>query len=122
MATTITNGNIDTAAALIDAPYGPLTRVTDVATLPTPNSHIRLEFTDANGNTVFFTYEQLLDEPGTETRLQDRDGIGGKVEALKTQIAAIYALSNAMAQPHTRAEYETLIAELREIPELKGLY
>lgn len=35
--TNYSNANIDALAAAVPAPYGPLTRVTDMATLPTPN-------------------------------------------------------------------------------------
>lgn len=58
---TYANAAIDALAAAVAAPYGPLTRVTDLTTLPTPNDRALMEFTDAAGHTLFMRYEELTD-------------------------------------------------------------
>lgn len=89
MAKTVTNGNINTLAAATPAPYGPLVRVTDVATLPTPNSEIVLELTSALGVTVHLTYEQLEDADIRLSMLKTAHGGVATTRAISAAIDAI---------------------------------
>jgi hypothetical protein len=59
---TNTNAEVDTAAAAVPAPYGPLTRVTNLDDdLPTPNDTFLIELTDQDDNTVYAHYYELTD-------------------------------------------------------------
>jgi hypothetical protein len=120
MAATITNGNIDTAAAAVPAPFGPLTRVTSVADLPTPNSEITLELTAATGETVYMTYEQLQDADVVQRILSYATGLQYKTQEIIDTIETINTAAQALTAPYTYAEYKALIDDLREIVEVKG--
>lgn len=122
MARTITNSNVDTAAAAVPGPWGPLTRVTDVTTLPTPNSDIDLQFTGARGTTYRMSMEQLEDADVRLDIILRTEGFQGNVEDIKTRVAAINTTLAAMTYPHTYLEYKGVIEALRNIVEIAGYY
>lgn len=114
MATTITNSNLDTLAAAVPAPYGPLTRVTSVASLPTPNSEIRIEFTSQYSISVWLTYEELQVAGVRDRILAQAHEWTDVVTNMKTHITALDALADGMSAPHTYADYQTLVDYIRE--------
>lgn len=122
MAATVTNGDIDTAAAAIDAPYGPFTRVTSVADLPVPNSNIRLQLTTALGDTVFMTYEQLQYEAlAIKKAKAAASGFTASTQAWKSAIDAANTVLQTYTAPDTYAQYKTSFRALRAaLPELRG--
>ena len=120
---TITNLQVDIIASGVAAPYGALTRVTDMGDLPTPNENIDIEFTTALGDTAFMTYEQLSTSAIRTRILEQSAPIEARVARIKTAVAAMYAVTNAMSSPHT---YEDLVDAQNAIREnsdsLKGYY
>lgn len=100
------NATIDTAAAAVAGPYGPLTRVSDVdADFPTPNGNIRIKFTSNIGSTVvYLTYNQLLDAHVTLRILEQAHSMTKRVQDIKTEISDAYAVTNAFSVPHTYAD------------------
>lgn len=72
----IANSDLDTKAAAVAAPYGPLTRVGDAPSL-SPNSHVPVEFTSALSVTVFISYDDFVD--GMAARiLEDAHAVSGQ--------------------------------------------
>lgn len=113
MAYTINNSAVDTLAAAVAAPYGPLTRVTNVSTLPTPNSDIKLEFTSALSATVYLTYEELQTPGSLLYLLEIQHGLTTVVETIKADVAELYAYTNGLSAPHTEAEYQQIQEYIR---------
>lgn len=99
-----TNAEVDTAAAAVAAPYGPLVRVTDVTTLPAPNANIRIEFESALGTTVYLSYNQLGRADTLLRLLRQAHPIEARAEDLKNQVATVRAITNAFSSPHTLAD------------------
>jgi len=108
MATTITNGDLDTLAAAVPAPYGPLTRVTSVASLPTPNSAHRIEFTTQYSVSVFLSYDDLQNDALVEKVLSQAHDYTSVVGRMKDAITGLDALADTMTAPHTYADYQSL--------------
>lgn len=121
MAYTVSNATINTAAAAVPGPYGPLTRVTDVSTLPQPNSEFQIEFTDTRGLTVWATHGQLTDAEAIQRQIALAEGINYTVHALITEIAAIntYAQSIRLVAggPYTNVHLRELVNRLNAIDE-----
>lgn len=116
MATTKTNAQVDTLAAAIAAPYGPLTRVTDIeaATVPTPNSGLRIEFTSAIDDTpVWASFDELSSLANRAIILEAAHGFEAIINDMKTAIDELDTIATAMTSPHTYADYETLIDAMR---------
>lgn len=117
---------IDDFAASIVAPYGPLTRVTPVASLGINASNARdvpIVFTLAspyNTETVSLTYNELKSATLVNGRLQGAAGSQFLVNRLKTQIGALNTLADAMTAPHTEADYASLIDSIRDLNYLVG--
>lgn len=121
---TITNTQVNTAAAAVPTPYGPFTRVTDMTTLPTPNDLQQIELVDANGNTLYMTYNELADAVAVQQILAKRYGKQYVLHALINQVNTInttlQTIRNANGQGYTDAEYRQVIALLRTINETSG--
>jgi hypothetical protein len=119
-----TNSQVDTAAAAVSAPYGPLVRVTDVDSLPTPNEEHTIEFTMANSlGSVFMSYRQLTNSDTRLRILEQAANITGRVQKIKTWVAAVYAVTNALSAPHTYEDLVDVIAALRDNDNpLRGYY
>lgn len=105
---TVTNGDLDTLAAAVPSPYGPLTRVGTVASLPTPNSQIRIEFTSNLSVTVSLSAEDLENAPLTLELLKNYHSWTAIVADMKTAISALNTLAVAMSTPHTYDDYVVL--------------
>lgn len=121
MAATIANNDIDTAAAAVDAPWGPFTRVTDVADLPTPNSNLRLELTTALGHTVYLTYDQLLIDAVAIRKAKEAAGFTADVELFKSGVDTTDTLLTAMSAPHSYADYVNAYESIRGLlPQGRG--
>jgi HPt (histidine-containing phosphotransfer) domain-containing protein len=119
MAITKTNAEIDTAAAAVAAPYGPLTRVTDVEALPEPNSEIQIQFTMASSiGTVYLTWEQMENADQLLALLKKAAGVTAIVQDIKTAIDALDTTMGAYAVPHTQAELTATINTLRNIRQI----
>lgn len=118
MASTITNTDVDNAIAALPSMLGtPITRVTDVTTLPTPNSNIKLEFSTTNigDGHVWITYEELLNFQIVERLLKQVAGVTYRVEKLKEGITVAYAYVSGLTAPHTQAELKEAVALLKQI-------
>lgn len=115
----ITNANVDALANNVAAPYGPLERVTNMSTLPTPNRSFRIQFTDTLGNTVEATYDQLLDTQAMERQVALGEGLNYRMHKLITDVetinTALQAVKDAAGGPYTQAEYSDAIALLRSL-------
>jgi len=112
---------IDDFAAAIDSPYGPLTRTTalaDLGTNPISAFDEPIAFTLASpydDKTVELTYNELKYEAVVLQRLKQVVGVQYQVNRLKTEIAALYAVSNAMSAPHTESDYQELVDGIRDL-------
>lgn len=123
----VSNGTVDTAAAAVPAPYGPLTRVTDLDALGiTPDSEVVIEFTTdgsapAMGEvfTVWMSYSELTNTAIRDRILEYTAGVANNVLSLITRIDAVNDIAAALTPPYTETMYATLIGELREnFPEI----
>lgn len=124
MAATVDNATVDTAAGLIAAPYGPLTRVTDAEALPTPNSEMELDFTLVAPYTAYhvsLSYEQLQSAAITLRKCREAVGESAIVEDLVFDVDALNDTLAALTGPHTYAERRAAIEALRAIPQIRGL-
>lgn len=121
---TITNFNVDTVASGIGGIYGPLSRLTNMGSLPVPNENHSIQFVTALGNHVFMSYEQLTTTAVRNRILGQAGGINENVQDLKTAVAAVYAITNAFSAPHTYDDYVAAINAIRTniMPFMKGLY
>lgn len=126
MAKTVTNANINALAAATPAPYGPLVRVTDVATLPTPNSEIALELTSALGVHVFLTFEQLEDADIRLSLLKSAHGGVATTRAISAAIDAIDTVNEVVKAggDFDQADYTALMNAIRTNlgPWIGGIY
>lgn len=123
MATTVSNATVDTAAAAVGAPYGPLTRVTDMDTLPTPNSQHKIAFTSNVGSTpVEMTYEELLITGVRDRILEQAHNWTDVVRKFGAAIDGLDTLWTAMSAPHTFADYQSLQNYVRQnFPWVRGI-
>jgi PKD repeat protein len=116
---TVTNAQVDTGAAAIVAPYGPLTRVSDVEAFATPNSNIEIQFTSALSVTVYLTYEQLIDLTRVYYHLEDQHSIRN----INGQANEVYGILRAVTEymksfagpPYLDSEWQFVIDGLRII-------
>jgi hypothetical protein len=122
MATTVTNANVDTGAAAIAAPYGPLTRVTDITTLATPNSDLRLEFTTALSTTVYMTYDELVDADMSEGILAQHFNFQDVLEQAVVLIDTLNTAAAALVLPHTYANWKDIWLKTKAVAELMGVW
>lgn len=120
----ITNFQVDVVASGVTGIYGPVSRVTNMSTLPTPNENIGIEFTTALGDTVFMTYEQLTNLNVRNRILGQSGGVNERVQDLKTGVATVYDITNALTAPHTYEELVTVVEAIREniLPRVRALY
>lgn len=122
MTITVSNATVDTAAAAVASPYGPLTRVTDLTLLATPNYQTSIEFTTSLGQHVWLTWEQLANTTLTVKLLKQFSGHEALVRGLKTRIGAVNTTAAAMSSPYDYDDYQTLINALRDnFPEVRGM-
>lgn len=120
---TITNFQMDVIASGVTGISGPLTRVGSLTDLPVPNENMQIEFTTALDDTVYLSYVQLSNLNVLDRLLSQAAGIDDRVERIKTGVAAVYAVTNAMSAPHTYADLVAAVAAIREnILALKGYY
>jgi PKD repeat protein len=116
---TVTNAQVDTGAAAIVAPYGPLARVSDVESFPTPNSNLAIEFTSALSVTVYLTYEQLIDLTRVYFRLEDQHSIknvNGQMREVYGILRAVTEYAASFAGPaYSDSEWQFIIDGLRII-------
>lgn len=121
---TITNSQVNTAAAAVPSPYGPFTRVTDMTTLPVPNDMIQIELVDNNGNTISMSYNELADAVAVQAALAKAYGKQYVLHALINQVNGInttlQTIRNSNGQGYTDAEYRQVIDLLRSINEVSG--
>lgn len=124
MATTVTNAEVDTGAAAIDAPWGPLTRVSDVeADYPEPNSNLDIEFTDDLDTTIWMTYEELIDADRSLAKIAQYEGLSYIMQTIADQVDALNDdIAAYSGPPYSYEEYRDTIAALRAIRETQGYY
>ena len=120
----ITNDLVDSAAVDVAAPYGPLVRVTNMASLPSPNRDYVIELTDTRGVKVFATYEQLKDAQAIDRQVALAEGLNyrlhdliGDVETINT---ALQAIKLAAGGPYTQANWDDAIDLLRSLNWVSG--
>lgn len=121
----ITNFQVDVIASTIAAPYGPIVRVTDMEDLPVPNENRDIEFTMAatvDSLPVTMSYEQLATASVRNRILAQFAGVQGLAEELIADVAAAYAVTNALSAPHTYEDYKTAVEAVRAIRAVKGYY
>src|SRR5689334_11033654 len=121
---TITNTDVNTAAAAVPGPYGPFTRVTDMAVQPVPNDTVKIELTDNNGKKLFMTYAELTTTALRNKRIAEVYGYEYVLHALINQVASINTTLQAMKEAdglgYTVAEYEQAVELLRGIDVISG--
>jgi hypothetical protein len=106
----------------VKAPFGPFTRVGDVADLDV-NSHIPVKCTTATSKTVYVSYDTLNNAALLEKFLQDNLG----ADYLFYQISLIVEAINATVQdidppPATLGEQQKILRALSLIPTLFGTF
>lgn len=115
---TVTNGNVDTAAALVPYPYGPLTRVGNVAAVG-PNSQLPIDFTLAapyNATHVYLSYDQINDLDTITDTIRDLVGLQAPMLDLQlvTRVADRYMVQESIP-PASSPEYMRIINLFRHI-------
>lgn len=108
-----TNAQVDTAAAAVPAPYGPLTRVTDMSHLPTPNENILIRLTTASGSSIYMTYNQLTNPEVRDRVLRYGHGLEARVRAIRTWVNELDAIVDAWTT-FGYNEYVQIITALRD--------
>lgn len=98
------NANFDTLAAAVPAPYGPLTRVTDINTAfdYDDNSDAKVEATSALNVTVFISYNQLNDAATRDAilfRAHAVKGINAIIDPIQHTIKALNAYLSSLSGP-----------------------
>ena len=116
--TTKTNANIDALAGAVPAPYGPLTRVTDMDALGyIPNSDRPIAFTSNVSTTaVSMSYDQLADVRTRDEILKEahsKRNINGEFDEMVKAIAVLYAYTSSMSLPHLDSEKVLVLEGLR---------
>ena len=117
--TVYTNANIDTLAAAVPGPYGPLTRVSDLDTdyKFDDNGDVHLEFTSAVSSTpVFATRNQLADADRLSQILVNAhsgSGVNGGLDAIYNVVSSVAAYLKAAALPYTAQDRATVFTMLR---------
>jgi hypothetical protein len=118
-----TNGQFDTEAAAAPAPVGPLTRVTDVTTLPTPNEDIQIEFTSAiSGVTVWMSYNEITDDDQRDAILARAGNFQAVIEAFQTALGTYNTAVQALSLPHTLEDWKTVSSGFVELARDYGFY
>ncbi len=113
---TISNGTVDTAAAAVPAPYGPLTRVTDMSTLPTPNDRFKIELTDQNSNTIYARYEELADAERILEIVFEANGHNAVMHAALLELDAIVTAYPAAGDGlYTYPDYLAFVERLKQL-------
>lgn len=119
----ITNAAVDSLAGDIDAPYGPLVRVTNMDELPVPNDNIKLDFTTAvSGVTVSMTYNELADELVAADIIAQAFNQQGVLEAFATALDTYNTAIQALSLPHTYADFKTAYSGLRTLAIQLGMH
>lgn len=110
MATKVTNAQVDVLAAAIAAPYGPLVRVTDLDTdSPDPNKDFKILFdTAVSGVQVELTYHELNDADIAAAVIAQAFNFQDKLEAIIADLDTLNTTAQALALPHTPADYKTV--------------
>lgn len=115
----VTNSSIDVLAALVVAT--PLTRVTDIDTLPFCDDETVLEFNvTASSTRVFMNKNQLADLNVVAAMVERAEGIPGAVQRLKTKLLAI--ANTTIGTTYTQETYSAAIQDLKEIMETRGMH
>lgn len=124
-----TNSQVDTAAAAVPAPAGPLTRVTDLDAMNISyNQDISLQFTTDGSApalgavyTVYLTYNELVDADLVIKRLKEQIGIPYTMYDFIDRLDTINTAAQALTPPYTDTMWKTLWWDLlQDLPELKA--
>lgn len=112
----INNGQIETAAAAVPAPYGPVTRVGDAPNAD-PNQNMKIEFESALGVTFYASYEELTDSTTINNileRAHSRRGFNHPAWELAQTIQILAAYIDSLdGPPYSDDEYQMIIDVLR---------
>lgn len=107
---------IDDIAAAVDAPYGPIVRVTAIADLPTSSTAFDqpITFTTASPYSTTFEipYSKLKHESYLNAAIERSVGIQDIVNDLKTSIGVLDTYADTLTAPHTQAELNELIERI----------
>jgi hypothetical protein len=115
---TVTNANVDTAAALVPYPFGPLTRVGSVVAAG-PNSQLPIDFTLAAPfatTHVYLSYDQISDLDTVTDSIKDQIGLQAVIHDLMlvTRVVDRY-MTQETIPPATSPEYMRIINAFRHI-------
>lgn len=123
MTVNITNAAVGVLAAAVPAPYGPLTRVTDVEAFGSPNVDVKIEFTDTLGSKVYLTWAQLNDADAVQRQIAYAEGLQYRTHKLIADIQAIDALADATKNVsgggYTPEEYDALVLAIRALDPIR---
>lgn len=125
--TKYTNSDVNTLAAAIPAPYGPLTRVTDVnATLNyDDNGDAKIKLTSALASTVVWASRNELADADQIAKIlfeaHSISGINAPMYEIFKVVTAVYAYLKAAAFPYSDAERDIAYNALRDIMGLVGM-
>lgn len=112
----ITNAQVNTAAAAVPGPYGPLTRVTDVEALPQPNDQFFIELTDQNSNVIRVHYYELTDAERILEVLTEANGHNALMHAVLQELDSLttdYPL--AVDGLYSYADYMAFVDRLKSL-------
>lgn len=113
---TITNTNVDTAAASVPGPYGPLTRKTNMSNLPTPNDRYKIELEDQNGNKIVCRYEELTDPDRILELVYEANGYQGLMHKTILELEAIESdFPKDSNGEYTYEDYMAFVQRLRSL-------
>lgn len=105
----ITNAQVNTLAAAVASPYGPLVRVTNMDDLPDPNADIKIHFTTAvAGVEVDATYNEMNDADVQAAIIAQAFNEQADIQGFKAALATYATAVAAMTLPHTYADYKTI--------------
>lgn len=119
-----TNAQVNALCAAVPGPYGPLTRVTDLLTLPNDNSNMLLEFTDTRGTRMYMRYAELADVDARTKIIAEAEGINYMAHHIITEVDDInddlQALLLVAGGPYTPETFRTIVNSLKRIKNLSS--
>ena len=108
-------------AKIATSDYGPFTRVTALANLPHESLNVpRIEVTNINGNTLFLSYDQLVQDVWRNVYAAQVEGANHKVETIIATLEKLKTVTDAMTAPYSREDYNIIVSSLQSIPEIRG--
>lgn len=120
MIQTITNTQFDSAASAIPAPFGPLTRKSDIESI-SPNSQVAAEVTSALGYTFYISYQDLTDPVESMEIIRQAHGQLYVYQAMVDTLAVLLANANDTLSTVTQEEMYSFFRAMRNLTVLYGM-